>query len=646
MRYLKALSLALILFAAPVRAEQGTIVGPIVGPKTMTEVMTVLNAAMLAIQSCNSGTSAPANGVGGTPTHFECWADTTSNPVLFKRYDNTSWVTFGALDTSTHVWTPYRNGSPIAAVATSSSATDLTTGTLPAARLPVPSASTLGGVQSKSCSASQWLNVISTSGVPSCTQPNFTDLAGTASLAQLPAFSGMSAAAAAADADTFPTNQGAGNLKQTLAAIKTWVKAWIVKADVALGNVDNTSDATKWAAAVALTNKDLTSGTNTFPTFNQNTTGSAAKFTTARTIDGTSFDGTANITVIAPGTHAATTKATPADADEIPLADSAASYVLKNLTWANLKATIKTYYDALATTLTNKTINCANNTCTVRLGSDVTGTVQATNFPTLTGDVTTPGSSLATTVTNSSVIAKVLTAFSAGAGTVSSSDSILTAFQKVVGNIALKADLASPVLTGVPTAPTASPATNTTQIATTAYADAIAALKANIANTILTGLLDIQGAVKKTGIVTPSQITSNQNDYNPSSAVCASDTFILSSDASRDVTGLAGGVSGCEILLINGGSNPIVLKDAAAGSSANNRFATGADITLASSQAAQFIYQAGSTNKWRYIGVPGTGGGGGGISSVACAEGALCSTITSSGTVKTAFSRHFMLGGM
>lgn len=46
---------------------------------------------------------------------------------------------------------------------------------------------------------------------------------------------------------------------------------------------------------VALTNKDLTSGTNTFPTLNQNTTGSAAKLTTARTIDGVSFDGTANI---------------------------------------------------------------------------------------------------------------------------------------------------------------------------------------------------------------------------------------------------------------------------------------------------------------------------------------------------------------
>lgn len=45
-----------------------------------------------------------------------------------------------------------------------------------------------------------------------------------------------------------------------------------------------------------LTNKNLTSGTNTFPTFNQNTTGSAAKWTTARNLAGNSVDGSANVT--------------------------------------------------------------------------------------------------------------------------------------------------------------------------------------------------------------------------------------------------------------------------------------------------------------------------------------------------------------
>jgi hypothetical protein len=219
--------------------------------------------------------------------------------------------------------------------------------------------------------------------------------------------------------------------------------AAMARSNIGLGNVDNTSDATKNAAAAALTNKNLNSGTNTFPTFNQNTTGSAASFTgslsgdvtgtqsatvvgkingtslaglatgilkntavtgvpsiaaaadfptlnqnttgsaatltTPRTIDGQSFNGSANITVVAPGTHAATSKTTPIDADEMPLVDSASSNVLAKLTWANLKAAIKTYYDSLGTTLTNKTISGASNTLTVRLANDVTGTLPLAN---------------------------------------------------------------------------------------------------------------------------------------------------------------------------------------------------------------------------------------------------------------------------
>lgn len=45
--------------------------------------------------------------------------------------------------------------------------------------------------------------------------------------------------------------------------------------------------------------------------------------------------------------HARTSKATPVDADELPLADSAASFGLKKLTWANIKATIFTAIGAL-----------------------------------------------------------------------------------------------------------------------------------------------------------------------------------------------------------------------------------------------------------------------------------------------------------
>lgn len=91
-----------------------------------------------------------------------------------------------------------------------------------------------------------------------------------------------------------------------------------------------------------------TSGTNTGDqTSVSGNAGTATALATARNIDGQAFDGSADITVIAPGTHAATGKTTPVDADELALVDSAASNVLKKVTWANVKATLKTYFDTL-----------------------------------------------------------------------------------------------------------------------------------------------------------------------------------------------------------------------------------------------------------------------------------------------------------
>jgi len=138
-------------------------------------------------------------------------------------------------------------------------------------------------------------------------------------------------------------------------------------------SIDTGTVATLTGAQV-LTHKDLTNPTNTFPTLNQNTTGSAAKLTTARNIDGQPFDGTADITVIAPGTHAAPSKTTPVDADELPLIDSASSNLLAKVTYGNLKAAIKSYYDSVTTTQTNKTLTSPTLTAPV-LGTPASGTL-------------------------------------------------------------------------------------------------------------------------------------------------------------------------------------------------------------------------------------------------------------------------------
>jgi hypothetical protein len=64
--------------------------------------------------------------------------------------------------------------------------------------------------------------------------------------------------------------------------------------------------------------------------------------------------------------HAASSKASPADDDELGLVDSAASWILKKLTWSNLKATLKTYFD---TYYILKTVLTAQGDIMIRDGS-------------------------------------------------------------------------------------------------------------------------------------------------------------------------------------------------------------------------------------------------------------------------------------
>ena len=83
-----------------------------------------------------------------------------------------------------------------------------------------------------------------------------------------------------------------------------------------------------------------------------------------------------------------------------------------------------------------------NNATNADLTGMVTSSGNATTVVTnadLTGEVTSSGN--ATTLTNSAVIGKVLTGFTSGAGTISATDNILQAVQKLDGNNATNADL-------------------------------------------------------------------------------------------------------------------------------------------------------------------------------------------------------------
>ena len=66
-------------------------------------------------------------------------------------------------------------------------------------------------------------------------------------------------------------------------------------------------------------------------------------------------------------------KAAPVDADLIPLVDSAASNILKKLTWANVKATAKTYFDTLYAAISHNHDASAINAGTLPVARGGTG---------------------------------------------------------------------------------------------------------------------------------------------------------------------------------------------------------------------------------------------------------------------------------
>ncbi|MEN6535657.1 MAG: hypothetical protein ABFD89_18480 [Bryobacteraceae bacterium] len=104
-----------------------------------------MNAALDALLTANSGSSAPTNALGGVPKLGQTWLDTTSAtfPVL-KRYTGSAWVVEAVIDVANGIWIPVV-GSGVGTIA---SATTTDIGSQPQHVLNVTGTTTITGLGS------------------------------------------------------------------------------------------------------------------------------------------------------------------------------------------------------------------------------------------------------------------------------------------------------------------------------------------------------------------------------------------------------------------------------------------------------------------------------------------------------------------
>lgn len=118
----------------------------------------------------------------------------------------------------------------------------------------------------------------------------------------------------------------------------------------------------------------------------------------------------------------------------------------------------------------------------------------------------------------------------------------------------------------------------------------------------------LQNDIVFANVLSPAQITADQNNYSPTGISSAS-MLRLSSDAARNITGLASSTAGRVIVVHNVGANNIVLVDESTSSTAANRFALpSGNLTLTPDSVTVLQYD-GTSQRWRATSYGGGGSG-------------------------------------
>jgi hypothetical protein len=277
--------------------------------------------------------------------------------------------------------------------------------------------------------------------------------------------------------------QTALDLKAPLASPTfTGTVSGVTATHVGLGNVDNTTDANKPVSTAAQAALDLKANLAS-PTFTGTVSGITKTMVGLSNVDNTtdagkpiSSDTQTALDLKAPlasptftGTVSGVTKSHVGLGAVDNTADSAKPISTATQTALDLKlssATAASTYAPIASPTFTGTV------------AGITSTMVGLGNVDNTSDANKPVS----TATQTALDAKLASATAS------------TTYETIT-NVALKAPLASPALTGVPTAPTAAAATNTTQIATTAYVRAEVAALVNSAGSTLDTLGEIATAL-------------------------------------------------------------------------------------------------------------------------------------------------------
>ena len=101
------------------------------------------------------------------------------------------------------------------------------------------------------------------------------------------------------------------------------------------------------------------------------------------------------------------------------------------------------------------------------------------------------------------------------------------------------------------------------------------------------------------GDISPTQLTADQDNYNPTGLSTAT-VLRLTSDGTRVITGIAGGADGRMLILLNVGNNEIRLASEAAASTAANRFALAQARPIYAGTGAVLWYDS-TSSRWRCL---------------------------------------------